>query len=233
LKKHNVAYCIVDEPLLPPDVHITAAYAYFRWHGRGTRPWYDYHYREKELAEWVPRIEATKERVGKIYGYFNNHYHGYAIENCIEILEMLNASKSEHSQVKERIIRHNMQERPVIFEKRLEDYNFKASELSIEDLLLLASDKRRFKRGKAITDAELVVEESSEAMIRAKIRRYTIEVNRKTKVLRHDCDDWRKGLGMKRICKHVIKLFLTLPSEDARQILTDFLENADVWRFQT
>jgi uncharacterized protein YecE (DUF72 family) len=233
LKKHNVAYCIVDEPLLPPDVHITADYAYFRWHGRGTRPWYDYHYREKELAEWVPRIEATKERVGKIYGYFNNHYHGYAIENCIEILEMLNASKSEHSQVKERIIRHNMQERPVIFEKRLEDYNFKASELSIEDLLLLASDKRRFKRGKAITDAELVVEESSEAMIRAKIRRYTIEVNRKTKVLRHDCDDWRKGLGMKRICKHVIKLFLTLPSEDARQILTDFLENADVWRFQT
>ena len=232
LKKHNVAYCIVDEPLLPPDVQITADYAYFRWHGRGTRPWYDYHYGEKELAEWVPRIEAAKERVDKIYGYFNNHYHGYAIENCIEILEMLNAAKPEHHQVKERIIRHNMQKRPERYEKRLDDFSVKTPELSIEDLLLHMSDKRRLERGRTITDAELVVEESSEGMIRAKIRRYTIEVNRTTKVLKHDCDDWRKGLGMKRLCKHVIKLFLILPSEDSRQILTDLIENADTWRLQ-
>ena len=232
LKKHNVAYCIVDEPLLPPDVQITADYAYFRWHGRGTRPWYDYHYSEKELAEWVPRIEAAKERVDKIYGYFNNHYHGYAIENCIEILEMLHAAKPEHHQVKERIIRHNMQEQPERYEKRLDDFSVKTLELSIEDLLLHMSDKRRLERGRTITDAELVVEESSEEMIRAKIRRYTIEVNRTTKVLKHDCDDWRKGLGMKRLCKHVVKLFLTLPSEDSWQILTDLIENADAWRLQ-
>ncbi|MCW4037319.1 MAG: DUF72 domain-containing protein [Candidatus Bathyarchaeota archaeon] len=232
LKKHNVAYCIVDEPLLPPDVQITADYAYFRWHGRGARPWYDYHYDEKELAEWVPRIEAAKERVDKIYGYFNNHYHGYAIENCIEILEMLNAAKPEHRQVKERIIRHNMQERPERYEKRLDDFSVKTPELSIEDLLLHMSDKRRLERGRTITDAELVVEESSEEMIRAKIRRYTIEVNRTAKVLKHDCDDWRKGLGMKRLCKHVIKLFLILPLEDSRQILTNLIENSDAWRLQ-
>ncbi len=94
------------------------------------------------------------------------------------------------------------------------------------------SDKRRLERGRTITDAELVVEESSEELIRAKIRRYTIEVNRTTKVLKHDCDDWRKGLGMKRLCKHVVKLFLILPSEDSRQILMDLIENADAWRLQ-
>lgn len=44
LKKNNVAYCIVDEPLLPPEVHVTANFAYFRWHGRGMRPWYNYCY---------------------------------------------------------------------------------------------------------------------------------------------------------------------------------------------
>jgi len=30
LEKHDVAYCIVDEPLLPPEVHLTADFAYFR-----------------------------------------------------------------------------------------------------------------------------------------------------------------------------------------------------------
>ena len=232
LKKHNVAYCIVDEPLLPPEVHITADYAYFRWHGRGTRLWYDYHYPKKELEEWIPRIEAVKEKVDKIYGYFNNHFHGYAIENCIDILEMLNAAKPEHSKIKERILRHNLQKRPLSYEKRLEDFSYKTSTLSIEDLLLHVSDKHRLKRAKTIKDTELIVDESSETMIKVKIRKYTIEVNRKTKVLKHDCEDWSQGLGMKRLCKHMIKLFLILPSEDSRQILTDLVENTNTWRFK-
>jgi len=230
LTKHNVAYCIVDEPLLPPAVHITAGHAYFRWHGRGTGPWYDYRYREKELAEWVPRIDAARAQVDKIYGYFNNHYHGYAIENCIDILEMLNAAKPEHRQVKERIIRHNLQEQPERYEVRLDDFSVKTRELSIEALLLQVSDERRLARGRMIPDADLVVEELSDAVIQATIRRYTLEVNRVAKVLRHDCDDWRKGLGMKRLCKHMVKLFLSLPVAVSRQILTDLLENADTWR---
>jgi len=69
-------------------------------------------------------------------------------------------------------------------------------------------------------------------LIKIKIRKYTIEVNRKTKVLKHDCEDWSQGLGMKRLCKHMIKLFLILPSEDSRQILTDLVENTDTWRFK-
>jgi len=41
LEKHRVAYTIVDEPLLPPDMHVTTDIAYIRWHGRGRRPWYN------------------------------------------------------------------------------------------------------------------------------------------------------------------------------------------------
>lgn len=41
LEKHRVAYTIVDEPLLPPDIHVTTDIAYIRWHGRGRRPWYN------------------------------------------------------------------------------------------------------------------------------------------------------------------------------------------------
>ena len=78
LKNHNVAYTIVDEPLLLPEVHITADFSYIRWHGHGKKPWYNYRYTNEELEKWIPTIRSLNERVRTVYGYFNNHYHGYA-----------------------------------------------------------------------------------------------------------------------------------------------------------
>jgi uncharacterized protein YecE (DUF72 family) len=124
LKKHNVAYCIVDEPLLPPEIHVTADFAYFRWHGKGSKIWYDYHYSADELREWVPNIEKTQEKVNKIYGYFNNHFHGYAVENCVEILEMMNAAKPEQRKAKEKIEQYNAQKKPLTREKTLDEFGF-------------------------------------------------------------------------------------------------------------
>ena len=231
LRNYNVAYCIVDEPLLPPEVQVTADFTYFRWHGRGTRPWYDYHYSEKELEEWVPRVEKAKEKVSKTYGYFNNHYHGYAVENCIEILEMLDASRPEHKRIKDRVISHNIKRRPLAYEKKLEDFGFGVLELGVEDLLLQLSTKSRVDRASKIADEDLAIKESSDEIIKAKVRDYKIELDLKEKVLTHDCDDWRKGLGIKRICKHVAKLFLSLQPEDAKKMLGDILENKDSWVF--
>jgi len=233
LKKHNVAYCIVDEPLLPPEVHVTADFAYFRWHGRGTRPWYDYRYSREELHEWVPRVEKTRDKVEKIYGYFNNHYHGYAVENCIEILEMLNAAKPEHSKIKERIIQHSAGKKPLVYERKLEEFGFGVSESGVEDLILQLTDIRRLERGRKIVDEEVVIGEPSDETIRAEIRDYTIDLDLESKVLKHDCDDWRKGLGMKRLCKHVVKLLLAIPEEESKRILRDVIEKKDDWRFQT
>ena len=89
LKQYEVAYTIVDEPLLPPEVHLTTDFAYFRWHGKEQNIWFDYRYSEEELNSWVPKVEETSNNVKKIYGYFNNHYHGYAPENCLGLLEKL------------------------------------------------------------------------------------------------------------------------------------------------
>ncbi len=47
LKQYGVAYTIVDEPLLPPEMHLTADFAYFRWHGKGKDIWFDYRYSER------------------------------------------------------------------------------------------------------------------------------------------------------------------------------------------
>ena len=90
LQKYNVAYTNVDEPLLPPELHVTSKdFAYFRWHGRGEKIWFDYKYNEVELNQWIPKVQETASKVKRIYGYFNNHYHGYAPENCQYLIEKL------------------------------------------------------------------------------------------------------------------------------------------------
>jgi uncharacterized protein YecE (DUF72 family) len=89
LKKYGVAYVNVDEPLLPPEVHLTSDFTYFRWHGRGRRPWFNYKYKQEELDPWVPKVEEASKNVKKAFGYFNNHFHGYAPENCLQFIERL------------------------------------------------------------------------------------------------------------------------------------------------
>jgi len=102
LKQYGVAYTIVDEPLLPAEVHLTTDFAYFRWHGHGENIWFDYRYSEKELEPWVAKVEEAASKVKKVYGYFNNHFHGYAPENCLQLLERLGLLSEEQKKAKEK-----------------------------------------------------------------------------------------------------------------------------------
>ena len=100
LKDYQVAYTIVDEPLLPPEIHLTSDFAYFRWHGKGEKVWFDYKYSEEELEPWVPKVLGTSSQVKKVFGYFNNHFHGYAPENCLQLIEKLGLSSEEQKRIK-------------------------------------------------------------------------------------------------------------------------------------
>jgi len=102
LSKYRVAYVNVDEPLLPPEVYVTTDFAYFRWHGRGAKPWFDYRYSKEEIDQWIPKIEAAAESVKKVYGYFNNHFHGYAPENCLHLIERLGLLTEQQKKIKEK-----------------------------------------------------------------------------------------------------------------------------------
>lgn len=104
LKEYKVAYVNVDEPLLPPEVHLTADFAYFRWHGRGDKPWFDYKYSTEELEDWVPKVEEAAGKAKKVYGYFNNHFHGYAPENCLHLIERLGLLTEEQKQARDKVM---------------------------------------------------------------------------------------------------------------------------------
>jgi uncharacterized protein YecE (DUF72 family) len=98
LRSLNIANTIVDEPLLPPDTVTTADFAFVRWHGRGNRPWYNYRYTKSELTSWVPKVKEVTSRVKETYGYFNNHFRGFAIENSLKMMGMLGVSTPEQDE---------------------------------------------------------------------------------------------------------------------------------------
>lgn len=95
LSKYNVARTIIDEPLLPIDLARTADFSFVRWHGRGNMPWYNYRYKKEEIEPWVGRIRDQIKKTKKVYGYFNNHFHGYAVENSLEFLDKLGIASEE------------------------------------------------------------------------------------------------------------------------------------------
>lgn len=233
LKKHRVAYTIVDEPLLPPEPHVTADIAYFRWHGKGSRPWYNYLYDKEELKPWVPKIEKAADKVDTVVGYFNNHYHGYAVENCLQVLEMLGALTEEQQKMKKSMEQYferksrEIRRKPATLEAFVE-----AKELKLTQLLQAFMDDRRLKRAKRIKDKELEIQQVSEDQIKALIRDYHILIDLKNRVVLHDCADWSRVLPSKRFCKHVGKLMLSLDEEKAVKLLREMYAEKESWIFK-
>jgi len=232
LEKHNAAYTIVDEPLLPPETHVTADFAYVRWHGHGGRLWYDYDYSPSELESWVPRVKETTKKAKKVYGYFNNHFSANAVKNAVEILGMLEMATPAQTEALEKIAEHRRKASQPSPALTLDSYAASEEGLSVADHLMRFTNAPRLSRAEKIADDELTITRNTGDRIEAKIRKYSIEIDASARTLGHDCDDWRKGSGRKRICKHVAKLFLSLPQGQAEDLLTEMWVNRESWRFE-
>jgi len=89
LEEFGFAYVLVDEPLLPIDLAVTAPFSYVRWHGHGKEIWYDYTYPPEELRAWAPRLAQLREQTEAVYGFFNNHFRGDAAVNARTLSELL------------------------------------------------------------------------------------------------------------------------------------------------
>ncbi len=232
LKRHNVAYTIVDEPLLPPEVHVTADFSYIRWHGHGTNPWYNYEYSKNELESWLPKVEETKTQSRKVYGYFNNHYSANAVKNAVEMLTMLEMETPQQSAVLGKIESFRLRQSKPSGMPTLLSFSSNDDELSVGDHLMHFTNAPRLARAEKIDDNELVFTQVDDISVKAKVKHYNIDINREERVIKHDCDDWRKGIGQKRMCKHIAKVFLSLPEDTASKILGEIWSNMDSWVFE-
>jgi uncharacterized protein YecE (DUF72 family) len=216
LSDYNIAAVAVDEPLLPPEIRLTSDIAYVRWHGRGKRMWYNYRYSKEELSDWVPKIKEMSQSAD-VYGYFNNHYHGYAPENCINVLEMLGIATPEQTVVKKRISDYWKGKAPVkVVTRTLSDF----FEEEKEDILTMLSgyiEAVRFERAREIKDIEII--ESSIDKIVADVSGYSVYIDLEKRFILHDCGDWRRTARERRFCKHIGALMLALPEDTARAVL--------------
>jgi hypothetical protein len=216
--------------LLPPEVQVTADFAYFRWHGHGTRPWFNYRYKAEELEPWVPKVRKVAKGVKKVYGYFNNHFHGYAVENCLQVLEMLGVLTPEQAGAKTAVEKYLARTKM----KRLTLEAFiKPKEISLEDLLDAFIDKPRLKRAQRIKDNELTIQELTDNQVKALIRDYHIIIDLENRLILHDCADWSRVLPNKRFCKHIGRLLLSLDKEKASEILKQIHAEKEAWEFRT
>lgn len=239
LERYKVAYTIVDEPLLPPDVEVTCDIAYIRWHGKGERPWYYYLYSKKELEPWVPKVEEASAKAKITYGYFNNHYHGYAVKNALEFAEMLDTITPEQREAKttiEKRFQVTEAAKQEMMKKRameLTAYVPKEIEkMTFPQLMDIFLDKGRLRRAEGIQDKEVTVQEVSGSKVTAAVREYHVVFDVKNRMILHDCADWSRCSPAKQFCKHVGKVLLMLPREKATDIMRQVASERDEWEFK-
>jgi uncharacterized protein YecE (DUF72 family) len=239
LKEFKIAYTIVDEPLLSSEIHITSDFAYLRWHGRGSKPWYNYRYSLNELEPWIPKLKTVLENSERAYGFFNNHYRGYAPANCLQMLEMMDLITPEQLTARkgmEAFIDSNAAFSATVTAKpktaTLEDFKSKGIEdLNVPELLGLFMDSGRLRRAKAISDKEVKIDKMNEKTICATVRGYKIVIDTEGKRIIHDCGDWSRAAASKNLCKHLGKLLLSIDEKEATSLLRRIHSDKELWNF--
>ena len=231
LRDANVCLVAVDEPLLPPDIHITADFLYLRFHGHGKKPWYNYEYAKEELEPWVARLQKAQGEVAGVYAYFNNHYHGYGPKNALELIEMLGKltpeqraklkalqSGGEGGRTRESLDAFVPHEGTVARE--------------VEALLTKVTDQGRIDRAKEIAGKDLALSKVDSSFVRADVHGTRVVLDLTEQTVGHNCPDFLKGLKEKRVCKHIVRLLLALPPDIAREFVDDLAAERSAWTFE-
>ena len=87
LRKYNVALVAANSSRYPGAREVTANCAYIRMHGPATL--FASSYSDEQLRELAKYIQSISPIVERIYVYFNNDFHGYAIANAQTLQRLL------------------------------------------------------------------------------------------------------------------------------------------------
>ncbi len=113
IKENNASLCTIDQPVLGKAVEFEPIAVgnnlYLRFHGRNEEAWsksiknfgkkqayeqqsarYDYLYSPGELIEIDQKLKEVIDTVNKVIVIMNNHPHGNAVANALELMHLLN-----------------------------------------------------------------------------------------------------------------------------------------------
>ncbi len=83
-----------------------------------------------------------------------------------------------------------------------------------------------------IHDNDVSVGVATNDRIEAKIRAYSLMMNRDSKTISHDCGDWERSVETRQLCKHVGRVLLTIPVEIATGWADQIHEDVEKWKFK-
>ena len=113
----------------------------------------------------------------KVLGYFNNHFHGYAPENCLQIMEMV-GTMTPHGSAALRRVRLRGREREVAAEpKGLEVWTGPIIEKGLENLLLNFADPGILDAARSIPERDLSLREDSKRRLAAYVGDTTLDMD--------------------------------------------------------
>lgn len=103
--------------------------------------------------------------------------------------------------------------------------------LDLEELLQRFLGKARLERAESIPDSLVSLSALENDVISGNVKQYSVKIDLKNRVITHDCDDWKKNMRSKLMCKHLGKTFLTIGNERATTVLKQILSEIDDWAF--
>jgi len=105
------------------------------------------------------------------------------------------------------------------------------NELDIEGLLQRFLGNARLERARSIPDNMVSLSGLEHNVISGNVKQYKVKIDLKNRVITHDCDDWKKNMNSKLMCKHLGKAFLVIDGSRATTILRRMLSEIDDWTF--
>ena len=103
--------------------------------------------------------------------------------------------------------------------------------LDLDGLLQRFLGSARLERAKSIPDSLVSLSSLDHQAIAGNVKQYTIQIDLKNKGITHDCDDWKKNMTSRLMCKHLGKAFLMIGNSRATAILRQILSELDDWTF--
>lgn len=107
LAKRGVGFCNIDQPVIGRSLAPSgraipqSGTGYVRLHGRNYEEWfrdredasgaerYNYLYSVEELKPWAERIRQVAEGAEQTFVITNNHFHGKAVTNALQLIHLL------------------------------------------------------------------------------------------------------------------------------------------------
>jgi hypothetical protein len=107
----------------------------------------------------------------------------------------------------------------------------KIEQLSLNELFRIFLGAARLKRAAEIQDSLMFISNITPERIDANVKDYVVHVDLKNRTISHDCQDWRRNMESKNMCKHLGKLLLGLEPSMVMGLLQDILKHKDEWKF--